>query len=359
MPLEISRNDIRNITADAIVCPSDAFLSGAGGVDRIIHELSGKQLDEACAAISPISAGEAVLTDSYDLKGYRYIIHTCGPNYIDGRHDELLLLASCYRECLNIAKEKQLESIVFPLIASGSLSFPKGQALKTATDTITQFLLENEMNVSLLVYDKESFDTANKLYSDIRNYLYREFNPPLLQSAYVSQRKEKKACREEKPSSSISWKVKEAAEKQLYEICDEAECSFDAAVPASESQYISKKEDLFEPDESFSECLIRMIDERGLPDPDVYKKANIDRKHFNHIKNTKDYRPKKETAVALAIGLQLDMKDTGILLERAGFVLSRSSKFDLIIRYCIEHGIYNIFDINEILFEEDQKTLGC
>ena len=102
-----------------------------------------------------------------------------------------------------------------------------------------------------------------------------------------------------------------------------------------------------------------MIDEKGLLDPAVYKKANIDRKHFNHIKNTKDYRPKKETAVALAIGMELNVKETNSLLEKAGFVLSRSSKFDLIIRYCIEHGIYDIFQINEILFEEDQKTLGC
>jgi len=126
-----------------------------------------------------------------------------------------------------------------------------------------------------------------------------------------------------------------------------------------ESYCIDKKEDLFEPDESFSECLIRMIDERGLLDPDVYKKANIDRKHFNHIKNTKDYRPKKKTAVALAIGMKLNIKDTNKLLERAGYVLSSASRFDLIIKYCIEHRIYNIFDVNEILFTYDQETLGC
>ena len=359
MPLEISRNDIRNITADAIVCPSDVFLSGSGGVDRIIHELAGKKLDEACAVIDHISPGEAVLTDSYDLKGYRYIIHTSGPDYIDGNHQEVQLLASCYRECLNIAKEKQLKSIVFPLIASGSLSFPKGQALKTATDTITDFLLDNEMNVFLLVYDKESFDTAGRLYTDIRNYLDAKFDPPMFQSSYVPHRKQKKAYREEKTSTSIGGKIKDLVANQLfYDACDE-EQSLETAVPRPESYYIEKKEDLFEPDESFSECLIRMIDERGLLDPDVYKKANIDRKHFNHIKNTKDYRPKKKTAVALAIGMKLDIADTNRLLERAGYVLSSASRFDLIIKYCIEHNIYNIFDVNEILFAYDQETLGC
>ena len=357
MPLEISRNDIRNMTADAIVCPTDVFLSGSGGVDRIIHELAGKQLDEACTVIDHLSAGEAVLTDSYDLKGYRYIIHTCGPDYIDGNHQEVQLLASCYRECLNIAKEKQLESIVFPLIASGSLSFPKGQDLKTATDTITDFLLDNEMNVFLLVYDKDSFDTAGKLYTDIRNYLDARFNPPLYQSSYVPHIKQKKAHREEKVSSSIGGKIKDLVINQYDKTCDEE--SFEAMGPRPESYCIDKKEDLFEPDESFSECLIRMIDERGLLDPDVYKKANIDRKHFNHIKNTKDYRPKKKTAVALAIGMKLNVKDTNTLLERAGYVLTSASRFDLIIKYCIEHEIYNIFDVNEILFTYDQDTLGC
>ena len=335
MPLQISRNDIRNISADAIVCPTDVFFSGSGGVDRIIHELSGKRLDECCSGISPLSAGEAVLTDSYDMKGYRYIIHTCSPEYVDGKHQETELLASCYRECLNIAREKKLESIVFPLIASGSSSFPKGLALKTATDTITEFLLDNEIDVSLLVYDKESFDTSARLYADVRSYLDRHFNPPVLSYAHKQTKKEKRSSRTEEYSSSSKHKIKDL----------ECECKdvveYDAAVPKIESSlnYALEKEERFEPDESFSECLIRMIDERGLLDPEVYKKANIDRKHFNHIKNTKDYRPKKETAVALAIGMKLNMKDTNTLLERAGFVLSKAIKFDLIIRYCIMHEI--------------------
>ncbi|MBO4920111.1 MAG: macro domain-containing protein [Erysipelotrichaceae bacterium] len=223
MPLEISRNDIRNITADAIVCPTDSFLSGSGGVDRIIHGLAGTKLDEACADIGRISPGEAVLTGPYDLKGYRYIIHTCGPEYTDGEHNEVPLLASCYRECLNIAKEKQLESIVFPLIASGSFSFPKGQALKTATDTITAFLQNNEMNVSLLVYDRESFDTAGKLFTDVGNYLDRKFNPPLLQSSCRPGRKKKK-------TAALGGMIQEMSESVSYPE-EEAELSFDGIAP--------------------------------------------------------------------------------------------------------------------------------
>ena len=335
MPLEISRNDITNIVVDAIVNPTDRFLSGSGSIDKTIHKMAGSKLDKELET-AILESGKALITDSYNFKNCRYIIHTCGPIYKDGKHDEEEILRSCYYECLNLARYYNLESIAFPLIASGSFMFPKGKALKIASDTITEFLLDNEMKVYLLVYDKDAFDTANKLYTDIKDYLKDNFK----------ERKKRKS-----KSSLFINSLKEVAYEEDY-----------AYSKSETTEDKINKEDIhskFEPDESFSECLIRMIDERGLLDPDVYKRANIDRKHFNHIKNDKYYRPKKETAVALAIGLNLNLDDTNTLLERAGFVLSNSSKFDLIIKYCIENSIYNIFDINEILFEEDQKTLGC
>ena len=334
MPLQISRNDIRNLHVDALVDPSDVFLSGSGSIDKMIHELCGEGLKKELESIGRIMPGEAVLTSSYDLKNCRYIIHTCGPIYQDGRRDEKKILASCYENCLKLAKENKISSIGFPLIASGTFGFPKGQALKIATDSITSFLLNEEMDVYLLVYDKESFDTAGKLYTDIKDYL----SDMLPVQANYSPSSIHHNIRPKKMKEAVFQEV-------LYDAC--------------EGSTFHKTESRFVPDESFSQCLIRMIDERKMNDPDVYKRANIDRKHFNHIKNTIDYRPKKETAVALAIGMRLNIQETDTLLERAGYLLSRSSKFDLIIRYCIEHQIYDIFQINEILFEEDQKTLGC
>ena len=341
MPLEISRNDITNIKVDAIVNPTDNFLSGSGGTDSLIHQMAGKDLDDYCKTITYLETGKSLLTDSYDCKNCRYIIHTCGPIYQGGNNNEKEILRSCYKSSLEIARDNNIESIAFPLISSGTFMFPKGEALKIATDTITEFLLENEMMVYLLVYDKKAFDTANKLYSNIKEYI---------DDNYIE-----KTYKKPKKSGSIINEIKGKIANKLESYFDnDEECEsfyFESILEDS-----SKR---FEPDESFSECLIRMIDEKGMLDPDVYKRANIDRKHFNHIKNTKLYRPKKETAVALAIGLKLDIDETNTLLERAGFVLSNSSKFDLIIKYCIENNIYNIYQINEILFEEDQKTLGC
>ena len=329
MPLTISRNDIRNVKADIIVNPTDRFLSGSGGIDQIIHELAGEQLKEELSSFALIEEGSAVITDSCDFINCRYIIHTCGPYYIDGEHGEEDTLAACYKNSLSLALERNAESIAFPLISSGTFNFPKGRALKVATDVITSFLLENEMNVFLLVYDDDSFDTAGKLYSDVKDYLDRHMQPKPSLVSHQFAIKGKKESRKEEIQAELA----------------EPEMSFDAM--------------RFEPDESFSECLVRMIDERKMKDPEVYKRANIDRKHFNHIINTKDYRPKKETAVALAIGMKLNLKETNTLLEKAGYVLSDSIVSDMIVRYCIGRRIHNIYEINEILVMEDQKPLGC
>ncbi len=336
MPLTISRNDIRNVKADVIVNPTDRFLSGSGSIDRIIHELAGRSLCEELEKNVPLSEGSALITGSYGFSGCSYIIHTCGPRYVDGQHDEEKTLASCYEKCLSLALKKKAESIAFPLISSGSFGFPKGRALKIATDVITSFLLENEMDVLLLVYDRDSFDTAGKLFSDVQNYLERRRHPEV--SCIGS-------------NFSVCDSVKPKQKKEKEKIIENQAKLQEMSVPLDKIS--------FEPDESFSECLVRMIDEKKLNDPEVYKRANIDRKHFNHIINDKNYRPRKETAVALAIGMKLNLKETRTLLERAGFALSDSFVFDQIIHYCIVRRIYNIFDINEILFEYDQKTLGC
>ena len=276
--------------------------------------------DAICFSDGPF--GDAYVTK----EGNHYEIHAGEP------------LRSFYLSSLQKAKELELMSIAMPLLSKDR----NVETLKIATDTIAEFLEGNEMNVYLLVEDKEAIIRADTLHEEIRAYLDQNL-PVMAQNSFLSDHAFKASVREKRKASALHSR-KECEEPVLYE----------AEVVTGHGL-----DERFIPDESFSECLIRMIDERQMSDPEVYKKANIDRKHFNHIKNTRDYRPKKETAVALAIGMKLDLNDTNTLLERAGFVLSRSSKFDLIIRYCIEHQIYNIFDINEILFAEDQKLLGC
>lgn len=328
MPLTILRNNICDIEADAIVNPSDIYLSGSGGTDYEIRQRAGAKLDEELNAFGTIEISKAIITKSYNLTNCRYIIHTAGPFY--STDDSLLY--DTYINCLNLAKENGLESIAFPLIASGHLDWPKGEALKIANRAIIRFLEDNDMDVYLLVYDKQSFDTSKGLFKNVIDYLQEREAKKIERNNVFGVSALPNVFHDEKKSRAIP-------EPEAVMLCEEAAY------------------DKFELDESFSECLFRYIDEKGMDDVECYRKANIDRRLFSKIRNS-NYTPSKETAVALAIALKLNLNETNNLLEKAGYVLSGSKTFDVIIRYCILHKQYDIFEINNILFYNDQKTLG-
>ena len=327
MPFIISRNDITKIQADAIVNPTNSYFVHEGSIDKLIHDLAGKDLYEACKNRAPLEIGGAFISDSYNFKNCKYIIHTVGPVYSDGKHDEEGLLRACYYNCLNLAKQHHIESIVFPLISSGTFGFPKGRALEIAKEVITTFLEDEDILVELLVYDKEAFDTSKKIFKDVKDYLKLD---------------------EEEKESIVSLKSEALRFNSLGK----------AAGVLSSIDYLCDEESAFEPDISFGKYLIELIDERGLKDSEVYKKANINRDVFNKIINDKVTKPKKKTCVALAIALKLDLAETNELLSKAGYVLSNSFIFDKIIIYCLNNNIYDIFDINDLLFENDQEILA-
>ena len=284
--------------------------------------------------------GEAKITNGYRLP-CRYVIHTAGPVWEDGRHGERDLLISCYRSSLALAKEYGCESVAFPLISSGLYGCPKDQALTAAVDTIGAFLLENEMDVYLVIFDREAYRISSRLFSDIAAYIddryaaehvsYDRERPPV-------QRRQRR--REQKPGSRP---VEDAALPGEY----------GSALRAS-----TLEEALGQMDESFSEMLLRKIDERGMTDVQCYKKANIDRKLFSKIRSDRDYRPSKSTALAFALALELPRDEMEDLLRKAGYALSRSSKSDIIVEYFVEHGNYNINEINEELFAFGQSQIG-
>lgn len=111
-------------------------------------------------------------------------------------------------------------------------------------------------------------------------------------------------------------------------------------------------------EEGFSETLLHLIDASGMTDAQCYKKANIDRKLFHKIRTNKLYKPSKPTVLAFALALQLSLEDTKELLAKAGYALSHASKFDIIVEFCIQHGLYNVYEVNEILLKFDQGLIG-
>ena len=331
MPLQIVRNDITKMKVDAIVNAANSSLLGGGGVDGAIHAAAGIELLQECRTLDGCETGNAKITGAYQLP-CKYVIHAVGPVWQGGNHHEKKLLESCYRTSLELAKAHQCESIAFPLISSGIYGYPKDQALKVAMDVIREFLFENEMQVYLVIFDKAAYQISGKLFADIAEYI---------DDNYVDEHTDyrRESIRMNAPMQSI--------------MADEIrECK----VLFSEDDLDSKLKQI---DESFSQMLLRKIDEKGMTDAECYKKANIDRKLFSKIRSDVHYKPSKPTAIAFAISLELSLDETEDMLKKAGFALSHSNKFDIIIEYFISKGNYNIFEINEALFAFDQSLLGA
>ena len=329
MSLYIIRNDITKMKVDAIVNAANSSLLGGGGVDGAIHYAAGPGLLKECMTLGGCDTGDAKITGAYKLP-CKYVIHTVGPIWYGGNHGEKELLRSCYTKSLEIAKEKDCESVAFPLISSGVYGYPKDKALRVAMDAIADFLLTCDMTVYMVMFDKAAMTISKKLFSDIKQYIDEE---------YVEEREIRYSRHRNMPEVMASY-------------CQEAVYSKAIKPKESLDDMVSKL------DESFSQMLLRKIDELGMTDSECYKKANIDRKLFSKIRGDVNYKPSKPTAIAFAIALELDLRETEDMLKKAGFALSRSNKFDMIIQYFIINGNYNIHEINEALFAFDQNLLG-
>lgn len=335
MPIQIVRNDITTMKVDAIVNAANESLLGGGGVDGCIHRAAGPRLLKACKNLGGCKTGDAKMTKGYDLPS-KYVIHTVGPVWQGGDHGEKELLRSCYLRSLMLAHEQKCETVAFPLISSGVYGYPKDQALRVAMDAIGEFLTEYDMTVYLVVYDKKAYEISGKLFADIKAYIDDRYADTHCDAYSIQQRRRMMA----EECGAVLQSMMPCAARNT-------------AKPASLEELISQV------DESFSQMLLRKIDERGMTDSQCYKKANVDRKLFSKIRGNVHYKPSKPTAIAFAIALELSMSETRELLEKAGFALTHASKFDIIIEYFIKNENYDIFQINEALFAFDQNLLGA
>lgn len=344
MPLRIIRQDITKLKCDAIVNAANSTLLGGGGVDGAIHKAAGKGLLAECVKLGGCKVGQAKITGAYKLPA-KFVIHTVGPKWKGGNNGEKELLESCYRESLKIALENNCESVAFPLISSGAYGYPKAEALKVAVDTITSFLTDEEMLVYITVFDKSAFQIGEKLFSDIASFIDDKY----VDTHFIKNRLRSEVYEESVPPMATSMKCTEN-EPICYS-------KGNTALP-NEKKSESLYDAIRQIDESFSQMLLRKIDEKGISDVECYKKANVDRKLFSKIRSDINYKPSKTTAIAFAVSLELSLEETEDMLKKAGFALSHSNKFDIIIEYFITHKNYNVFEINEALFAFDQSLLG-
>lgn len=322
MPFEIVRNDIVNMHVDAIVNTANPKPVIGPGVDSALHKRAGNELLKAREQIGEISVGDARITEAFQLHA-KYVIHTVGSIWNGGQNQETELLRACYQNSLELALEYGCESIAFPLISTGAYGFPKEQALETALGVISSFLMHHEMMVYLVVFDKTAYALSEKLFKTIETFIDEKY----AEENMVIQRQQRE---DQRRSYTGLFKRKD---RSLVHMLHNA-------------------------DITFSEALLRWIIKKGKTEPEVYKKANVDRKLFSKIRNNKNYRPSKGNAVALAVGLELSLAETKELIGKAGYALTHSSKFDIIIEYFISQGNYDVFEINEVLFAFDQPLIG-
>lgn len=330
MPLHLIRHDITLMKVDAIVNAANNALEPGGGVDGAIHRAAGPGLLAECRTLGGCKTGEAKITSAYNLP-CRYVIHTVGPVWRGGLFGEKRLLAACYRHSLEAARERGCTSIAFPLLSSGAFGYPKEKALRAAVDAISAFLLQSDadMTVYLVLFTGAAVRAGSKLTAQVQQYIddhYVEEHAPLWRERRRMQ----------------------AVENAVPDMC----------MTAPSMASLSLEEMLHQVDESFSEMVARTIKEKGMKNADCYKKANLDKKHFSKLINDAHYKPKKTTALAIAIALELDMAETRDLLMKAGYALSRSDKADIVVEYFITNGRYDIFEINEVLFDYDLPLLG-
>ena len=338
MPFKLIHGDITKLDVDAIVNAANNSLLGGSGVDGAIHRAAGPELLEECRTLGGCATGDAKITKGYNLPA-KHVIHTVGPIWHGGNKNEEALLRSAYRRSLEVAVENDLTTIAFPMISAGAYGYPKQEAKQVAIDEITAFLMNNdpegELTVYLVAFSDDMRELPANLQQDIDHYLEDAFARLRLWD-----------------SAQFDGEVRLKEIKHSYAGINETALSPEA--PAK--QKLSDRLEML--DESFSEMLLRKIDEKGMTDPECYKKANVSRKLFSKIRSDKHYRPSKQTAVAFAIALELSPEETDELLMKAGYALSRSNYFDVIVSFYIESGMYNIFRINQVLFKYDQQQLG-
>ena len=352
MPFTIIRNDITKVHADAIVNTANPHARIGSGTDHAIYQAAGA---EAMLAerrrIGDIPVGKAAATPAFALPA-KYVIHTVGPSWVDGEHGEREALRSCYQESLAVAEDLGCASVAFPLIATGVYGFPKDLALRTATDAIYDFLLQSDMTVYLVVFDRHAFDLSGKLFSEIHSYIDEHY---VLEQAEAEYLKPSTAL--EHHASNVRGARGRRYLEHLWEMAESADKDEKTAAQPSQPA-VSLGDWLDRTGESFSDHLIRLINERNLTNPEVYNAANITKQHYSKLISGKGGTPKKNTVCALALALRLTLPEAQALLASAGYALNPSSQFDLAVEYFLKSGKYNVVNNNIELFECGLDLLG-
>ena len=378
MPLYLIRQDLTTMDCDAIVNPSNPHLQPGGGLDAAVHKAAGPSLRKACRDAAPCPVGQSRVTPAFRLP-CRWVIHTAAPVWRGGLFGEKKLLAACYQSCVAAATEKDCRTLAVPLLGAGRNGIPTEKVLSLALETLEACLSDTDMTVFLVVYDKKAFTLSKGLHRDVQSYIddnyviehrpkrragmtrrfsdwaARNFYEDTLDDAQMLSAEE--AEEPDVPELSVFDEDAAASAPLSRSTASFAPIASAAAPMRGMAAPLSELDFLLQLDEPFPVKLMKLIDRRGMDDVACYKKANVSRQTWYKILNEKGYKPNKKTVLSFAVALELTLEETQTLLESVGFVLSNSSLFDVILMYCLSHGVYDVSKIDAILFQYDQETL--
>ena len=358
MAFKILRNDITKVRADAIVNTANPMPVIGRGTDSTIYEAAGReQLLEERRKIGAIEHGQSAWTPAFNLKkhGVKYIIHTIGVFYQDGNHGEKEILRSCYQTALKTAADLNCKSVAIPLLATGNYRFPKDLALQIAVDEISRFLLEHEVDVLLVVYDRESYKISEKLFDDVEDFLFDNLDGYEGEDDRVSGFFASTEITGAPPEKLFAERELNRSLKTVRAVnLEPVRCAEKEIAPIDVDAFIRSLKDKL----NFQNTLMQLIADRKMDNVTVYKKACIDKKFFSKIISNKDYVPKKHTVMALGLALELPLEEYEAFLASAGYAFMPSSKFDLIIKYCVMNQIYNLINVDVILDDHGEECFA-
>ena len=335
MSFKIVRNDITKMNTEAIVNTANDHVTVGTGCDYAVYMAAGYEelLKYREEKIGVVPEGDVFVTPGFHLKA-EYIIHAVSPLYMGGNQGEEEKLRSCYRMSLQIAKDYNIKSISFPLISTGGFGYPKEEGMRIAVDEIHAFLLENEMQIYLVVFDTKATMLGEKIYPDLEEYIDHN---------YVRNKREEEYGVHLYNAQLLERQTRNHAAADAFE--EDLELDFEA-------QHESKLEERMKHiSDTFSQYLMYLIREKKMENAEVYKRAIVDKKIFSKIKNNADYHPQKITALCLCVGAKLNLDESKELLARAGYALSPCDKTDIIFTYFIENKIYDMIEL-DIQLEE-------
>lgn len=344
MSFRVVRNDITKIDVEAIVNTANPRATVGAGCDKAVYKAAGhsKLLKYRQEHIGEIAEGDVFITPGFGLKA-KYIIHVVSPRFVNGQSGEEEKLRSCYRKSLDIADSYGIISIAFPLISTGSFGYLKEEGLMIAADEINRFLDDHDMEVYLVVFDKDLARIGRRRFGDIDEYISERYVDAVEEAEIGS------LPYGESIKSQIECDNASIRNASLHDEFVLSRPKLNAIGP--DENLTDLDERIKHVDDTFSEYLMYKIQEKGLKNSEVYKKALVDKKIFSKIKNNPDYHPNKLTAMCLCVGAQLNIDEAKDLLLRAGYGFSPCDKTDIIFEYFIENGYYDMIDL-DIQLEE-------